>query len=422
MAKLRTTSPGQLGKYIAGILQEFDVSMKDKKLMQWNTSKVYIKDTKKNKEAIELFAKLAKRKIDEPEAYSVELETGPINKMCSIGSFEKPKVDAKGNRGDIAEGIFGAAITARFLHKNTDINKRQVKDVLSSLTGSGQIRDKTYKSPNKNKAVDDDVRFYLSLAKVNMDALLDPKQWDFLDDLFDSAVKYANGNTVVAWSKLLYENNQYNKIEVISDGLSNQKGTKVDVKLLVDDKKTDINVSLKAGDVKQFGQIGGSEFEKAVEMHALLFNINIKHLEDKYNQLLAKKDPQGALYLVYNYVKDQVNLKVRTKRSKDALLKQLGEGINHFATLGEENVTLVQLNSSEAKIYNFKGVVDAVSALDLSCSIKDSAGKPKLLLHDAKNRNLLEIRVKQENKDSGPYFRQYVEKGKLLGDLIAIYA
>jgi hypothetical protein len=422
MAQLRTAGAGRLGKYVGAIQQVFDISMKDKTLLQWNNSKVYIKDTKNNKEAIKNFAKLAKSKFTEAEANSIELETGPINKMCSIGSFEKPQLGKMGNRGDIAEGIFGAAITARFLYKNTDINKQQVKDVLKSLGGSGTVREKIFKSPNKNKAVDDDVRFYLSLAKINMDALLDPSQWDELDDLFDSSVKYANGKTVVAWSKLLYENNQYNKIEVISDGLSNQKGTKVDVKLLVDGSKTDINVSLKAGDVKQFGQIGGSEFEKAVEMHALLFNINIKHLEDKYNQLLAKKDPQGALYLVYNYVKDQVNLKVRTKRSKDALLKQLGKGINHFATLGEENVTLVQLNSNEAKVYNFNGVVEAVSALDISCSIKDSAGKPKLLLHDAKNRNLLEIRVKQENKDSGPYFRQYVEKGTLLGDLIALYA
>ena len=44
-----------------------------------------------------------------------------------------------------------------------------------------------------------------------------------------SAVRYANSTTVRKWSKLLYENNRYDKIEVVSDGLGGQKTTKVDV-------------------------------------------------------------------------------------------------------------------------------------------------------------------------------------------------
>ena len=64
------------------------------------------------------------------------------------------------------------------------------------------------------------------------------------------------------WSKLLYENNRYDKIEVISDGLGGQTTTKVDVYVKVDDQPIDIKVSLKAGDVKQFGQVSGAEFAK----------------------------------------------------------------------------------------------------------------------------------------------------------------
>jgi hypothetical protein len=51
----------------------------------------------------------------------------------------------------------------------------------------------------------DNVNLYISLAESNMKVLLDPAKWAGLDDLFQSAVKYANGDTVIAWSKLLYK-------------------------------------------------------------------------------------------------------------------------------------------------------------------------------------------------------------------------
>lgn len=424
MAQLRSTTAGGMAKYIGGGLNMFTDSMRSGKQLKWNTQTVIVKNNAKNKSTLEEWAKLAANRATEKDANALELECNP-NAMCSIGSFEKPTAGAAGNRGDIAEGILGAAITARFINKNQSIDKSNVKAVLNGIrtAGTGKVRNKDFESPNADPSVVDNVNFYLGLATVNMNALLDKDQWMGLDDLFNSAVKYANGATVKAWSKLLYENNQLNKVEVISDGISNQQGTKVDIKVVVDGKPTDINISLKAGDVKQFGQIGGIEFEKQITLHKMLFGIDVSHLKDTYQKCLSAKDPKGALYAVYNYVAQEINNRMTQPTKKRALLKEMGTGIKQFATLNEANVTLVQLSSSEAKVFNFDGVVDAVAGLKIKCTIKDSAGKPKLLLHNDANKNLLEIRVKQENKPDGSfYIRNYVEKGALLGDLIAIYA
>ena len=351
MAKLRTTSKGQLAKYVAPFLDNASASMKGGLALTWNDKSIMLKDSSANMKALEQFSKLA-NSGKELEAYSVALTTTDGNEV-TIGGFEKPKAGAGGNRGDIAEGIIGAAIAARFVNKNKDITVSDVHDIIKKMQGSGQVRETMYVSENKNPRIKDDVRFYLSLARINMESLENPSNWASLKDLFESAVKYANGKTVIAWSKLLYENNQKNFIDVISDGLGGQTTTKVDVKVKVDETATDINLSLKAGDVKQFGQVSGVEFEKQITLHKKMFGIDVSSLESKYETLISKKKPNEAVYLVYEYVSKQINTKLATKSTREKLLATLGSGIEYFATLNEENVTLVQLNKSQAKIYSF---------------------------------------------------------------------
>ena len=427
MAQLSRTSKGQLTKYVGPIIGQIEMSMVNGEPMIWNGQRVVIKKSTDNERALEQFRRLASNTGTEKEAYEVVLQTN-TNKTVRMGSFDKPKTGV-GNRGDIAEGIIGAAIAARFINKNKAITPQLLKDVLRRMSpkkspnGKGLICELTLDSENANPKVKDTVYFYLSLAKINMEGLLDQKNWSTLDDLFNSGVKYANGNTVKAWSKLLYENNQKNHIEVLSDGLGNQTGTKVDVSVKVDGEKTDINVSLKAGDVKQFGQVSGSEFEKQIALWSTLCSIDVYSLESKYNELVSQKKVPEAVYLTYTYAAKQINSMLRTPVNKKKFLDNLGNGIEYFATLREENVTLVQMNNNEAKVYNFKGVADAIAPLDLECIIKDSAGKPKMILQDKKKRPLLEVRVKAEGKPNGEvYIRNYVEKGSLMGDLIAMYA
>lgn len=421
MAQLRTTSKGQLVKYSAGLVAVVTNSMKDKITLKVGAKSFVVANTKENSKTLDQYVSLAGNPSSEKEAVSLVLKS-VTDEFFPIGNLEKPK--DTGNKGDIAEGIIGAAITARFINKNRDITKEDVKKVIKSLGSTvSKIKQVVSSSPNKNPKIIDDIKFYLSLADSNMKTLLDSNKWSGFESLFDSSVKYANSKTVIVWSKLLYENNQKNFIEIISDGLGNQSGTKVDVMVKVDGKTTNINLSLKVGDVKQFGQVGGSSFDKQVLLWKQTFNIDVSSLENKYNNLLEQKQTEKAVQLTYTYASNEINKLLSSSKTKKKFLQNLANGINFHATRGEENVTLVQLTTNQAKIYQFDNILEVLSNLNLKSTIKDSAGKPKMIITDDSNKSLIEIRVKAESKPDGSiYIRNYIEKGELLGNLISTYA
>jgi hypothetical protein len=421
MAALSTTSQGQLAKYTSGIIEAIEASMKNRTQVKAGTKTYTVDNTPQNKNTLKEYINLAGNSYTEKEAKALRLNASG-NITFSMGSLDKPK--EAGNRGDIAEGILGAAIAARFINKNKNIDTSKVKAVLRDLgPTASKIKQKDFDSANKNPKIIDNVNLYISLAESNMKVLLDPAKWAGLDDLFQSAVKYANGDTVIAWSKLLYNNDQKNNIEVISDGLGNQSGTKVDVKVIVDKIATNIKVSLKAGDVKQFGQVAGSEFEKQLFLWKTLLEIDVSTKETLYTKHLQNKEVNEALYVTYSFVAEQINIKLGGSSSKPKLLRDLGNGIRHFATLNEEDVSLVQLSKNEAVIYTFDKIHDKLKNLDLTAVIKDSAGKPKLVIQNKELNSLIEVRVKAEGRpDGSTYIRNYIEKGEVLGSFLAIKA
>lgn len=431
MAVLKSTSPGQLGKYVIPTIEIINSGSVS------TASKTYkLTKGKFNQDAIKKFSELGMKGTSfQEEALNIPLETtDPKNKFIKIGSLNKPNV--KYNLGDMAEGVVGAAITARFIYKNKNINSQLVYGVLRALAKSGMTNypgkkgkqvERTFKSANQNPKIMDDVRCFISLAEVNMTALLSRSNEALLKEYIDSAVKYANSNNVKKWSKLVYENNRYDKIEVLSDGLGGQKTTKVDVSVKITNDKgellpVDILVSLKAGDVKQFGQVSGAEFEKQEELWEQLFGYKniIKPLKKKYDDLMfVNKKPDEAVYLVYQKVNQQLNQDLKSNES-DKLLEKLSNAINYFATLREDYVSLVQVGGGKAKVYKFDDIYEKLSGRDYVSSIKTgSSGLPTITISSG-NQDLIQFRVKQEFKSDGsPYIRNYVEKLSLLGDLLA---
>jgi len=431
MAVLKNTSPGQLGKYVIPTIEIINTGFVSTSSKTYNLTK-----GKFNQDAIKKFSELGMKGTSfQEESLNIPLETtDPKNKFIKIGSLNKPNV--KYNLGDMAEGVVGAAITARFIYKNKSINAQLVYGVLRALAKSGITNypgkkgkqvERTFKSANENPKIMDDVRCFISLAEVNMTALLSKSNEALLKEYIDSAVKYANSNNVKKWSKLVYENNRYDKIEVLSDGLGGQKTTKVDVSVKISNDKgellpVDILVSLKAGDVKQFGQVSGAEFEKQEELWDQLFDYKnlIKPLKKKYDDLMfVDKKPDEAVYLIYQKVNQQLNRDLRSNKS-DELLKKLSNAINYFATLREEYVSLVQVGGGKAKVYKFDDIYKKLSGRDYVSSIKTGASGLPTITISSGNEDLIQFRVKQEFKSDGkPYIRNYVEKLSLLGNLLA---
>lgn len=433
MAVLRTTGSGRLSKYTSSLLGVITDSMSSGLKLSFTTSgktTVYaIKKTPANKQTLEDYVKLATSASTEARAKALTLET-TTGVQVPIGNLEKKHVKPDAfNRGDVSEGLLAAAITARFVNKNKIITKQDAINILKELRPQGGTKiNQTFTSENENPAVKDQVRIVISLAEINMKALLNPANYGGLSDLINASVKYANGQYITKWSKLLYENNVRNEIDVISDGLLDQSGTKVDLRVKVDGAQTNVNVSLKAGDVKQFGQVSGSKLENM----AALFNplgLRVETQASKFNEFLIKKDTVGATSHIYNYVSK--TLAAAATNNKNAFLKSLSAFIKFHATRDEENVTLVQLNRNEAKIYDFDNVQKMLSDVEPTVFIKNGysdvakAQVPTIVIADKSRtgkNELLTIRMKIDTRPDGFYHRNYIEKGALLGDLIAEYA
>lgn len=432
MAVLSSTSPGQLGKYVLPTVEKFNNAMTNQTSLSRGSGKsVRIKNTPNNINALKEFARIASTASQQKTALALPLEvTDTKLKSVTIGSFDKPNI--KYNLGDMAEGVVGAAIAARFIYKNRNITDKNVYGVLRALGApsnypgkKGKFVERTFKSANENPKVMDDVKFYLSLADVNISALLDRTNEKLLLPYVRSAVRYANSTNVKKWAKLVYENNRYDSIDVVSDGLGGQKTTKVDVYVKINNVAVDIKVSLKAGDVKQFGQVSGVEFEKQQKLWDTTFGYgsDIKGLEKKYDSLISGGEVPQAVSLVYNSILTKFNKDMRSKNSED-VKRTFAESIKFFATLNEDNVTLLQVGNDVAKLYTFDQIYDAIKGMTLSASITTGkSGLPTLLINDATSGEpLIQYRVKQEFKSNGsPYIRNYVEKQTGLSKIIGEY-
>ena len=392
-----------------------------------------------DKKALEQFKSLAEQN-KKREACLIPF-TAKNKKMYTFGQILKPRIGA--NMGDVAEGVFAAAIAVRFINRNATVTKSDVNSLIRGLPtpvslSKGKVVQKTFKADNKDIDLKDDVILKISLAEYNMKFFLDIKSQSVLDSYIDSAVKYANDQKVQKWSKLVYENGRYDKIEVTADGLGGQTTTKVDVYVKITDDKNvlqdvDIKVSLKVDDVKQFGQQGGTLFEAIgkkkgyKEYWNRLFGIDISSQKDAYNKIKGvDHNTSGAINLIYKYVAVKLQKKLDDEKSSKSTLIKLGEALQYYATLNEEHVELVQLNSGEAKIYNFAGLPNVIKEYEWNVEYSkgiSSSGEsiPIITIHQkGKPTNILLIlRVKIETLNNAPYYRNYVEKGKFLGDLIA---
>ena len=457
MANLRNTSTGGLAKYIVPVVAMVKESMKGVKRLKTTVkaNNVLVKPIAANEKVLLKWQNLASTTSTEGDAKNLVLETDKGKVL--FGQLWKPNVNI--NMGDMAEGVFAAAIAARFKNKNEPITTHHVFDVLKAFSSGATWTIKkqgkkgkrgviTFDSPNKNPKVVDKVTLTIALAEVNMKGLLDPKAKVSLMTVARGSVAYANGTIVMKNAVDMYMNDIFNQINVVADGLSGQKETKVDVYVEIgtkqeDPERVDINVSLKARSTNLVGQVGGNEFEKQETLWGTLLGSSYKTvvggIKDPYEADLQANDPIKAMTLSYETVQTQLNVDFKDPKKQAQILENLAHGISYYSTLNDPTVSLVQLKDDDARIYSFEGLQAELSLLKFRAEMKYSkvtrglsAGRELPTVEILKEStlagdkyphdDLLKIRTKIEYKGSDLYFRNYVEKGKLLGSLLGTWA
>ena len=328
--------------------------------------------------------------------FAIDGETIKTNQLYKTEAVKGSLVP---NKGDIAEAILGSAITAKFQKGGRDVTAQDVVKILKGVVAQGKINDTTdYQTVGVE---DDNLLFGLTLNSSSMKPL---KLWIDEDDPMSSpaefllvtkfevapatikdlqtqikhAVEYANSNkrAITAVEKAKADPKQ-NKVEVISDGgdATQQSVTKVDLKIAYDGQTTRL-LSLKAGTVKQFGQVSGAEWETVSDFFESVFDFR---LPDNLKTDFGFRGRESEDYKEYNYGEGpfaklysemakqvQEYTKGDNTQAEYKLVQKVYDAINFHATRGEEGVTMVILSPS-AKIAYKELAFDArlLAALEL---------------------------------------------------------
>ena len=370
---------------------------------------------------------------------------GTNDKILTSNIFKTPEMKASKkdfNTGDVGEAFLGAACAAKFKKLGEKINENDVINMLKAMKVSEIGKKKTNRQGIiKTKAGKDILTFVLVLNKTSFGALeralstgsVPPE----MIGLNRSALEWANNSKAVEEAvKIAIDDPAENNIIVKSDGVEDQKGTKADLFLTIDESTIEL-LSAKAGDVKQFGQVPGNTYEKAQTLFKSIFGVDIKeNYIDQMNGSVAK-DNYPIFKKIYKDVALELEQELAGNTAKEVkFVERLYKGIAHHASLNDPKVSMVILkaspNSPGFKELTFgQALKDAMEQFDLK--VKYQPDPPKIQIHgipigqDAKqetklagNTLLLQVRTNLKGDSSEGYIRSLIEMGGLLKAIAAV--
>jgi len=337
------------------------------------------------------------------------------------------------NRGELAEGILGAAMFAKFTKRESAegigmVSADDIAKVLNQLKNVGtdmyqvDVQDSNHKHADR-------VTYKLVLKTKPYQDLMDLAKRDLLKNEFSSAVAYVNSERAERYSKYFYLNGRADDIAIICDGAASESSSKIDVWVAIRDPKTGnmrrlkLNASLKAGPVKQFGQVGGSESASMLKLWSY-FGIDVTPWLKEYEKAQGQ-DQFDALKMMYEKVAKKLSagLKKSGPKGEAEFVSHVAKAVTFFATLDDPAVELVQFDKGGFKILRFNNLVEKFKSVDMTATYVDTKARPEINIHDVNDPKniLITIRAKVETKKNGElYVRNIIEKGKLLEELTKV--
>lgn len=357
--------------------------------------------------------------------FYVQGTTGAIQ-----GALNHSKEESISNRGEVSEGILGAAMFAKFTKRQPGeevgtVTPLDITNILDRLQSQG---DDVY-SVTVNDAdsdIADTISFVLRLKTGPYQDLMNPLKRKLLVNELNSAAAYVNSAMAERYSKYFYLNGRADEINIMADGAASETEKKSDVWVGIRDKNGTIrtlklNASLKVGGVAQFGQVGGSDTESMTKLFGY-FGIDVAPYVNKFERQY-KKDPIKAVEFMYRQITNELQQRLAGNDDTEEVrfVDQVAQAVTHFATLGDSNVELVDFDKGGFKILRFKNLHYKLRNIDLTASYTGKT-RPEISIHDVADpkKELISIRCKVENKKSGPYIRNYIEKGSLLEEITKI--
>lgn len=276
------------------------------------------------------------------------------------------------NDGEVSETFLGAALFVKFSNQGP-ATVGAVKEAIKSFkvipggfaasstrNGVDPVEIVALNKPQNNQVVTDYVSNYNELSSKF------PKGIKGLDVLIKSCVAYVNESSKVEEAIVKADTNRNkDKISIKTDGVSDQKGTKADLKFSIGNDEQ--LLSLKANAVKQFGQDTGATpeviktfFSRFLPDLAVTTNANWPEMsmQKTKERKKAGEDLQAVAKEIYSYIgevykqaSNALQSKIGNPDTAASVIQDLYNGITHHAQGKEANQTLVVLNPGGKKAW-----------------------------------------------------------------------
>lgn len=347
------------------------------------------------------------------------------------------------NAGHLAELFMGLAVSAKFFNIGKQLTNEQVFDmtghIKSQLDGNNYVFniERTITYPDMSSK-SDTLSFLARIPARSAEAFIEQanarKFNSDLQAVFSSAIKYVNeSNSVQISCEKVRKDKNNNRIDVVSDGTSDAKGTKADLTLKVDGTKVNL-LSLKTYGSDTLGQTSGLSFENLSKWFKTNFDLNINAHKDQFDPAQGEETVYNNLLkfyddVVFPYVEEQIEN--QKPGAEAAIVKQLARAANIYArgdTL--EDVEIVKLDdkisSGSYKILRFSdNLQDVMLHLDLDVRYINKGNSRTIQIWTvpaegekvAKGSNRL---CQFRTTKMGGYARNYFESGPMLEALTAV--
>ena len=232
-----------------------------------------------------------------------------------------PEAGKVSNKGDIAEGILGAAILVAFqLHNEQGggVTKQSIKDTINLLNkfgkniSSGKKEGRELKTTFKDAVgPEKEISLKVVLNKGNYDdfvATEDELKLEALSGVYSNVIRFVNSNYFQnllkqrIGSKSRGIENRAPNFSIKVTGAEDQLTSKADLTVLAGNE-TFLSYSLKK-DSRQLGQVGGKTFENVAAWMNKIFGADISKFTDEYMDMLKAPDIPTYYNLIEKILKD----------------------------------------------------------------------------------------------------------------------
>lgn len=362
------------------------------------------------------------------------LDGAEESKPMPSNSFPKPagtgarasSEEGLSNVGEVAEILHAAAVYARLLQGTNSIDATHLQRILDQLDNGKRLQGQAEDIKSK------DFDKFSIMVRASNDIWKDIKRKDILQHpntkrlVANSIIPDANENTG-EYAKTYATNGEYDEVEVVGDGLSDQKGTKADIVFKNKVTGREAKFSLKANTTRELHQHGlgpvnapmAKRFEIAKEFFDAI-NVDVAGEGGLAKQEFEQaEDIFTANVLLFRQAYTDIKNKFQgdLDREERVFMTNFLQKLKEFARRDEDGVDVKQFTSQGYYVLDMALLDKLVDQKDFNFVIEYGSGKhktgvalPKIVFKTPDGGEFVTIRTYASTANP-PYMRIKVDKG-----------